>query len=105
MQYYANFIGDRWHSTKKATLYAKEFHPSKVILTFSIYLFHFIAGRKKIYSLRTQFAAELILLFITKAAAFHFCERVQIILTNEEQQWIDKAHNTTTAVANSKEIP
>ena len=60
MHYYANFVGDRWHSIKKATLYAKEFHTSQVIFPFSIYLFHFIAGRKKIHSLRTQFAADLV---------------------------------------------
>ena len=81
MQYYADFIGDRWHSMKKASLNAKEFHTSKVILTFSICLFHFIASRKKNHSLQTQFAAEL---FITKATAFRFCERPRIIFANEE---------------------
>ena len=60
MQYYANFIGERWPSMKKASLCAKKFHTSEVILTFSIHLLHFIAGRKKIHSLRTQFAAELV---------------------------------------------
>ena len=45
---------------KKATLYTKEFHTTKVILTFSIYLFHFIQVEKKIPSLRTQYAAELV---------------------------------------------
>ena len=69
---------------KKATLYAKEFHTSKVFLTFSSYLFHFIAGRKK-YSLRTQFAAEnSYSYFVSIAAAFHFCERAGIILANEK---------------------
>ena len=70
---------------KKATLYAKEFHTSKVILTFSIYLFHFIAGQKKNFrSLRTQFAAALVYIFITIAAPFRFCERARIILANEK---------------------
>ena len=48
------------HSMKKASLYDNEFHTSKVSLSFSIYLFHSTAGRKKIHSLRTQFAAGLI---------------------------------------------
>ena len=53
-------------------------------LTFSIYLFHFIAGRKKIQSLRMQFVAELKYLFITIAATFRFCEQARIILVNEK---------------------
>ena len=83
MQYYANFIGDRWCSMKKATLYAKESHTSKVILTFSIFLFHFIAGRKKI---------SLVQLFtvLLKAAAFRLCELAPSILANEKQEGIDK---------------
>ena len=62
-------------------LYAKEFHTSKGILTFSIYLLHFIAGWKKKF---TQFAAELKQLFITIPAAFRFCERTRIILENDK---------------------
>ena len=72
MQYYANFIDDRSYSIKKATLYAKEFHTSKVILTFSFYLLYFIAGRKKNLSLRLQFAAEFVWLFITIQQLFTF---------------------------------
>ena len=37
-------------SMKKATVYANELHTSEVILTFSIYLFYFIEGPKKISS-------------------------------------------------------
>ena len=57
MQCYANLLVIK-HSIEKATLYAKEFHTSKSILTFSIYLFHFNAGRKKIHAIcvRTQIA-------------------------------------------------
>ena len=60
MQNYANFIGDRWYSMKKATLHGKELHTSKVVLTFSIILFYFIVGSKKFHGLPTQFAAELV---------------------------------------------
>ena len=75
MQYYANFVGDRWYSMKKATLYAKESHTSKVILTFSILLFHFIAGRKKFHSC---------CYFLLKAAAFRLSELARSILANEK---------------------
>ena len=62
-------------------VYANKFHTSKGILTFSIYIFHFLAGRKleKNPILCTQFAAELKQLFITVAAAFRFCEYAPII--------------------------
>ena len=53
-------------------------------MTFSINVFHFIAGRKKIHSLRMQFVAELKELFVTIAAAFCFYERARIILVNEK---------------------
>ena len=77
MHCYANFVGDKWHSMKKAMLYAKGFHTSQVILTFSIYLFHFIASAR---NLRQTYCS----IVITKAAAFRFRERACIILTNEE---------------------
>ena len=79
MHYYANFVGDRWHSMKKATLYAKGFHTSQVILTFSIYLFHFIAGRKK----NSQPAHAICgrpRIVITIAAAFRFCDHFILVL-------------------------
>ena len=69
---------------KKAMLYAKEFQTSKVILTFSMYLFRFFVGQKKFHSLCMQFAAELIRLLITIAAAFCFCEQALIILANKK---------------------
>ena len=45
---------------KKLRYTLKSSTQAKSFWTFSIYLFHFLAGRKKFHSLRTQFAAELI---------------------------------------------
>ena len=87
MQSYANlFVIDSIAQTHLRTntlmQYAKEFlHTNKGVSKFSIYQFHFIAGRKKKF---TQFVAELKQLFITITAAFCFCEPACIILANEK---------------------
>ena len=55
----------------------------KGILTFSMYIFHFIAGRKK-NACNLQQSSNSYLSLI--AATYRFCERACIILTNEKQQ-------------------
>ena len=52
MQCDANFIRDRLHSIKKATLYAKEFHTSKEFWHFPFNHFILLLVEKKFYSLR-----------------------------------------------------
>ena len=84
MQCHANFIRDRYHSIKKAILYAKEFHTSKRFCIFHLSISFHCRSKQKFHSLRTQFAAELKQLFITVAAAFRFCEHTRIILVKEK---------------------
>ena len=82
---------------KKATQYAKESHTSKVILTFSILLFYFIAGRKKFHS-----CSYLLL----KAAAFRLNLLVAFWRTRNNNESTKRMYNTTTAAAaNFKGIP
>ena len=66
MQCYANLLVTYY-------AYAKEFVTSKVSLTFSIYLFRFIAGRKKILCILRHNSKSYLLLAVV--AAFCFCER------------------------------
>ena len=53
-------------------LYAKGFHTSKVILTFSIYLFHFSAGRKKIIACARNLRQNLYSYLLLKLQLFAF---------------------------------
>ena len=67
-------------SIKKATVYGNELHTSEVILTFSIYLFYFIAGPKNFIACARNFRQNSYSFhYYRLVTAFCFYERDRII--------------------------
>ena len=74
MQYYANFIGDRWYSMKKLRYTLKSSTQAKLFWHFPFIYFISLQVEKKFHS-----CSNLLL----KAAAFRLCELARSILANE----------------------